>query len=129
VQDLVEALRTKDTDVLYESLIALQKIRDESAGPRIAFLLRDLDAQGADRGHRDGTGLLRNKGALADLADVLKRAKRCQGAARRAGLARHAARPGEPPALPAVPERQGREDARRAAEGFARLRDPADAGG
>src|SRR4051794_33675312 len=31
VPDLIEALRSKDTDVLYESLVALQKIRDESA--------------------------------------------------------------------------------------------------
>src|ERR1035441_4126693 len=36
VPDLVQALRTKDTDVLYESLIAMQKIRDESVGPQIA---------------------------------------------------------------------------------------------
>src|SRR5215467_3106771 len=43
VPDLIEAIRTKDTNVIYESLIALQKIRDESAGPRITFLTRDLD--------------------------------------------------------------------------------------
>src|SRR5215831_2473826 len=43
IPDLIEALRTKNTEVLYESLIALQKIGDESAGPRMTFLLRDPD--------------------------------------------------------------------------------------
>src|SRR5215831_9843061 len=45
VPDLITALRTKDSTVIYESLNALQKIRDESAGPRISFLLRDLDTK------------------------------------------------------------------------------------
>src|SRR5262249_45421165 len=39
IPDLLEALRSKDTQVLYESLIALQKIRDRSSGPGAAFLL------------------------------------------------------------------------------------------
>ena len=38
VPDLIEAAHSKNTDVIYESLIALQKIRDESAGPRVSFL-------------------------------------------------------------------------------------------
>jgi HEAT repeat protein len=42
IPDLQEALRSKDSQVIYESLIALQKIRDPSAGPSVAFLLRDL---------------------------------------------------------------------------------------
>src|SRR6185295_6521052 len=45
VPDLLEAVRSKgkDSDVIYESLVALQKIRDQSAAPGVAFLLRDLD--------------------------------------------------------------------------------------
>ena len=43
LSDLIEAAHSKNTDVIYESLIALQKIRDESAAPRITFLLHDLD--------------------------------------------------------------------------------------
>ena len=43
IPDLVEALHSKDDPVMYEALIALQKIRDPSAAPRIAFLLRDLE--------------------------------------------------------------------------------------
>ena len=44
VPDLLEAIHTKDSAVIYESLNALQKIRDQSAAPRITFLLRDLAA-------------------------------------------------------------------------------------
>ena len=52
-RDLLEALRTKNTDVLYESLIALQKIHDESAGPRMTFLLRDPEPKVQIAAHRD----------------------------------------------------------------------------
>lgn len=41
--DLYEALRTKDSDVMYEALVAIRKIRDPQAGPRIVFLLRDFN--------------------------------------------------------------------------------------
>jgi HEAT repeat protein len=41
--DLVEALRSKDNTVMYESLAAMQKIGDRQAGPKITYLLRDLD--------------------------------------------------------------------------------------
>ena len=83
VPDLVEALRTKDTDVLYESLIALQKIRDESAGPKMAFLLRDLNSK-VQIAAIETTGLLRNREAVPDLIDVLRRAK--NASVRRAAL-------------------------------------------
>ena len=42
IPDLIEAIRSKDDEVIYESLVALQKIRDPAAGPQIAFLLHDL---------------------------------------------------------------------------------------
>ena len=41
--DLEQALRSKDSDVIYEALVAIEKIRDPSAGPAIAFLLHDLN--------------------------------------------------------------------------------------
>lgn len=43
VPALVEALYSKDDQIMYESVVALQKIRDVSAGPKIAFLVRDLN--------------------------------------------------------------------------------------
>ena len=39
---LTKALQTKDDDVIFESLIALQKINDPAAGPGVVFLVRDL---------------------------------------------------------------------------------------
>jgi HEAT repeat protein len=40
---LEQALRSKDTELILESLVALQKIGDPSAGPSVSFLARDLD--------------------------------------------------------------------------------------
>ena len=125
VPDLIEALRTKDTDVLYESLVALQKIRDESAGPKIAFLLRDLNPK-VQIAAIETTGLLKNREAVPDLIEVMKRAKDAK--VRRAALG----------SLAMVPDEQTRpvfqqyladkDDKMRAAaaEGFGRLRNRAD---
>jgi HEAT repeat protein len=125
VPDLIEALRTKDTDVLYESLVALQKIRDESAGPKIAFLLRDLNSK-VQIAAIETTGLLKNRDAVPDLIEVMKRTKDAK--VRRAALG----------SLAMLPDAQTRpvfqqyltdkDDKMRAAaaEGFARLRNAAD---
>ena len=43
VPALLEAVRAKDNDLIFESLVALQKIHDPSAGPSVSFLVRDLD--------------------------------------------------------------------------------------
>ena len=124
--DLVQALRTKDTDVLYESLIAMQKIRDESAGPQIAFLLRDLNPK-VQIAAIETTGLLRNREAVPDLMDVLKRAKDAK--VRRAALGSLAMLPDEK-SRPVFQQYLNDKDEKMrgaAAEGFARLRNPADA--
>jgi len=39
---LYEALRSKDDQVMYEALIAIQKIADPASGDRVIFLIRDL---------------------------------------------------------------------------------------
>ena len=125
IPDLVAALRTKDTDVLYESLIAMQKIRDESAGPQITFLLRDLNSK-VQIAAIETTGLLRNREAAPALVDVVRSSKDAK--VRRAALG----------ALAMVPDEKSRpifqqylndkDDRMRAAaaEGFGRLRNPAD---
>lgn len=74
VDDLIAALRSKDDQVLRESLIALQKIRDESAGPRIIFMLGDLN-EGVQIAAIETVGLLRTREAGKDLRDVLNRSK------------------------------------------------------
>ncbi len=125
VPDLVEALRTKDTDVLYESLIAMQKIRDESAGPKFAFLLRDLNSK-VQIAAIETTGLLRNREAVPDLMDVLKRATDAK--VRRAALGSLAMLP-DPRSRETFQQYLNDKDEKMraaAAEGFARLRNPAD---
>jgi HEAT repeat protein len=69
VPDLIEALQSRDDNVLFESLIALQKIRDQSAGPRVIFLLRDLHER-VQIAAIDTVGLLRAKQAVPDLHRV-----------------------------------------------------------
>jgi HEAT repeat protein len=127
VPDLVEALRSKDTDVLYESLIAMQKIRDESAGPQIAFLLRDLNSK-VQVAAIETTGLLRNRAAVPDLTEVLKRAKDAK--VRRAALSSLAMLPDEKSRGVYRQYLNDKDEKMRAcaAEGFARLRNPSDAG-
>lgn len=70
VDDLVAALRTKDNRVMYESLIAIQKIRDASAGPRVAYLVRDLDDK-VQSAAIETVGLLRAKEALPALRGII----------------------------------------------------------
>ena len=70
IPDLLEALNSKDNRLMYESLIALQKIRDPSAGSGIAFLLRDLDEK-VRIAALETTGILRNQGAAPQVRDAI----------------------------------------------------------
>ncbi len=74
VPDLIEALNSKDDRLMYESLIALQKIREPSAGPGLAFLLHDLNDQ-VQVAALDATGILRNQAAAPDVRDVVDHAR------------------------------------------------------
>ncbi|MCU1336943.1 MAG: lyase domain protein repeat-containing protein [Bryobacterales bacterium] len=74
IPDLLEALNSKEGRLMYESLIALQKIRDPAAGPGLAFLLRDLDEK-VQLAALEATGILRNQSAAPDVRDVLNRAR------------------------------------------------------
>ena len=83
IPELLNAVKSKDSDVIYESLIALQKIRDKSAGPGIAFLLHDLDDR-VQIATIETTGLLQNRAALPQFYDVLNNPRNKQ--IRRAAL-------------------------------------------
>lgn len=72
VPDLIAATRSKDSTLIYESLVALQKIRDESAGPSVEFLLRDFDPK-VQIAAIETVGILLDKGAVPALADVIGR--------------------------------------------------------
>ena len=74
VPALTEAARSKESALLYEALVALQKIGDPSAAPGIAFLLQDLNER-VQVAAIETTGLLRNKSALPGLREALTRAR------------------------------------------------------
>jgi hypothetical protein len=63
-------LYSKDDQLMYESVIALQKIRDVSAGPRIAFLVRDLNEKIQIAAIR-ACGVLRAQSAAANIRRVI----------------------------------------------------------
>ncbi|MGH9674201.1 MAG: HEAT repeat domain-containing protein, partial [Bryobacteraceae bacterium] len=74
IPDLITALRSKDSRILYEALVALRKIREPSAGPEIAFLLRDLDER-VQVAAIEATGVLVNREALPRLREILQRSE------------------------------------------------------
>jgi len=125
VPDLEKALQSKNSDVIYESLVALQKIRDPNAGPAIMFLFRDLDER-VQVAAIETTGLLVNRAAINDLRDILDRSKKIK--VKRAALTSLAQMPEEQ--LHGVYKTyldnkdEGLREA--AAEGLGRLKNPAD---
>jgi HEAT repeat protein len=125
VPDLIEALHSKDDDVIYESLVALQKIRDVDAGPRAAFLLRDLDER-VQVAAIETQGVLRNREALPQLRSVLTDASSAK--VKRAALTAIAMLPdaGSRPIYERYIRDRDENVRAAAAEGFGRLRNPAD---
>jgi len=125
VPDLVEALRTKDNTVMYESLVAIRKIGDPEAGPRITYLLRDLD----DRIQSvaiEAAGLLQAKDGLPSLRSIVASPRGSK--AERAALSAIAMMP--EPADRALMQRYltAKDERLRAAavEGLGRIGDPGD---
>lgn len=125
IPDLEQALRSKDTDLIYESLVALEKIRDTSAGPSLAFLLHDLNEK-VQITAIEATGLLQNRDAVNQLRDVLDRSRSMR--VKRAALTAMAQIPDpEFHGLLATYLDHKDEGLREAAaEGLARLKNPAD---
>jgi HEAT repeat protein len=125
IPDLAEALHSKDDQVMYEALIAIQKIRDPEAAPRVTFLLRDLDER-IQITTLETTGILRNQTAAPAVRDALEHARTIK--IRRAALS----------ALAMLGENSDRAAFQRylndkddglrasAAEGLGRLKDPGD---
>jgi HEAT repeat protein len=123
--DLEQALHSKDTQVIYECLVAIQKIRDSSAGPSIVFLMRDLDER-VQIAAIETTGLLRYHDAVSDLRDVLDRSKNMK--VKRAALTAMAQIPDDQVHGVYIAHLNDKDEGLRegAAEGLARLKNPAD---
>jgi HEAT repeat protein len=71
IPDLLEALRSKNDLVLYETIVALQKINDRSVAPRVAVYLRDLNER-VQLAALETTGLLRYTEGIPELEKVYK---------------------------------------------------------
>ncbi|MFY9728578.1 MAG: HEAT repeat domain-containing protein [Bryobacteraceae bacterium] len=125
VVDLIAATRSKDSTLIYESLIALQKIRDESAGPQVEFLLHDFDPK-VQIAAIETVGLLRDKGAVSSLSVVLGQSNNIK--VKRAALTSLAMLPD--PAYSSLYQQylHDKDEKLReaAAEGLGRLKDPRD---
>jgi HEAT repeat protein len=123
--DLVEALQTKDTEVLYEILIAFQKIADPSVGPRAVPLLRDL-VERVQLGAIETVGILRTREAIPNLQRVFDSSKSVK--VRRAALTSLAMLP-DPNSRPYFDRGFTDKDDKiraAAAEGYARLGEKSD---
>jgi HEAT repeat protein len=125
VPDLLEAVRSKDSQLMYECLVAFQKIRDRSAGPRLTSLVRDLDRR-VQLAAIQAAGLLYNLEALPSLRELMRRSVDKQ--VLRAALASIAmlSDPASHDLLfTYLPDRDA-ELRESAAEGLGRLKNPAD---
>jgi HEAT repeat protein len=74
VPALIKGLRSKENDMIFECLIALQKIQDPSAGPAVGFLARDLDER-IQITALETIGLLRSLDSAPDVRAALKGGK------------------------------------------------------
>ncbi|HWE50760.1 MAG TPA: HEAT repeat domain-containing protein [Bryobacteraceae bacterium] len=126
IPDLVEALRTKDNNVMYEALAAIEKIRDPAAGPQIVYLLRDLDDR-VQSTAIETAGVLRTTEALPSLRAIINSPR--NNKSERSALSALAMMP-EPADHDLLVRELGAKDEKlrtAAAEGLGRLGNPADA--
>ena len=125
VGDLVAALRSKDSTLIYESLVALEKIADQSAGPSVEFLLHDFDPK-VQMAAIETVGILRDLGAVPALADVTEETDNLK--VKRAALTSLAMLPN--PAYRGIYQKYFHDKDEKlrgaAAEGLGRLKNPLD---
>lgn len=125
VQDLIEAVKSNDDQVIYEALNALEKIKDTSAGPAVAFRLRD-PAEKVQVAAIEAAGVLENKSALFQVRDAFDRTKSPR--VKRAALATIAMLPDEQSRGLFTNYLTDKDDGLRTAaiEGIGRLKNPKD---
>ena len=125
VPALEQALHAKDSDLIFECLIALQKIKDPAAGASVQFLARDLDDR-VQSTALETLGVLRSASSAPDIRGAFKNARnvRIQRAALEAlamlGL------PEDRPLFQQYAATQDAELRAAALEGLGRVREPQD---
>jgi HEAT repeat protein len=125
VPGLVDALRSKNTEVIFECLVALQKIDDPSAGPSVSFLAHDLD----DRIRAtalETIGVLHSSDSAPDVRSLLRNARNTK--IRRAALQCLAmlGLPEDRPVFKQYVEDKDADLRASALEGLGRIREPED---
>jgi HEAT repeat protein len=125
VPALVHGLSTINSDMIFESLIALQKIQDPSAGPAVNPRARDLDER-VQLTALETIGILRSKDAAPDLHYVLVNGKNAK--IRRAALEALAmlGLPGDRETFQRYSDNKDPDLRAAALEGLGRIREPAD---
>jgi HEAT repeat protein len=125
VPALERGLRSKGSDIIFECLIALQKIKDPTAGPSVSFLARDLDDR-IQTTALETVGVLRSLTSADDIRYAYKNARnsKVQRAAMQAlamlGLS------GDRPLFQQYLESTDAELRASALEGLGRIREPED---
>jgi HEAT repeat protein len=121
---LTAALKSKSDGLMFEALIALQKIREVSVGSSVVFLVRDLDEK-LQIAAIDLVGLLRTTEAVGDLKRVVENGNKKPRRAALAALGQIA----DPSSLPYFEQYlNDKDDGMRAAaaEGIGRVGNAAD---
>jgi HEAT repeat protein len=125
VPALVQALHTKENDMIFESLVALQKIQDPAAGPHVGFLARDLDDR-IQPAALETIGVLRSLSSAPDVRYALTNARNIR--IRRAALQSLAMLgiPGDRATFQQYASYHDPELRAAALEGLGRIREPED---
>lgn len=71
---LLEGLRSRDSELIFECLVALQKIKDPETGPGVSFLARDLDDR-IQTTALETIGVLHSVQSAPDVRYALQRAR------------------------------------------------------
>jgi|SRR5579872_5041706 len=125
IPDLVAALHSREDEILYESLVAIQKIRDPAAGPQITFLLHDLNPK-IQSAVVETLGLVQDRSSIPQIREILDRTK--DNRVRRSALTSLAMMPTAETHRVFLAYLNDKDDNMRAAaaEGLARARDAND---
>jgi len=125
IPGLVEGLRTKDSQILYEVANAFKKIGEPSTALSLRFLFRDLDDK-VQVAALEAAGVLQNKNVLPELLSAFKTARNAKGAKASLGAIAMFAEPANRDLFEQHLKDKNEDLRAAAAEGIGRLRVPAD---